>query len=73
MPFRVFARDGSPIVDVESVDDLIEFGTQSPPGKYQVHQVSTDPASGDQKSRSWGSVTRSIKGKITLHAPPWWD
>ena len=73
MPFRVFAPDGSPIGDVESIDEVIELARQSPPGRYQVDQVSTDIASGDQKSRTWGSVTRSNKGKIALHAPPWID
>ena len=33
MPFRVFAPDGSPIGDVEYVDEVIELARQSPPGR----------------------------------------
>ena len=69
MPFRVFAPDGSPIGDVESVDEVIELAKQSPPGRYQVDQFSTDIAFGDQMSRSWGSVTRSKKGQDRLARP----
>jgi hypothetical protein len=71
--YRVLSRDGTPIGDADSIDGVVAIAQAAPPGRYRIDLVATDPNSGEQRSRNWGAVIKSRKGRITLEVPPWAD
>ncbi len=71
--YRVFAPDGSPVGDADSIDEVVEIARKAMPGRYRIDCISSDLATGMAAARTWGAVIKSRKGRITLDAPPWID
>jgi hypothetical protein len=70
---RVFAPDGSPVGDADTIDEVVEIAREAMPGRYRIDCIATDVVTGMPASRTWGAVIRSRKGRITLDVPPWID
>jgi hypothetical protein len=71
--YRIFAPDGNSIGDADSIEGVIDIVRNAVPGRYRICGISVDPASGVPRSRPWGAVIKSRKGRIRLVAPPWID
>lgn len=71
--YRVFSPDGDPIGDADSLDGVVEIARNAAPGRYRVNRITSDPASGEERSLTWGAVIKSAKGRIKLDVPPWAD
>jgi hypothetical protein len=71
--YRVFAPDGSPVGDADSIDGVVEVARSVVPGCYRIDRISADVGLAVTTSRNWGAVIKSRKGRITLDVPPWID
>jgi hypothetical protein len=71
--YRVIAPDGTSLAEGNSIDEIVQFVNQAPPGRYRVDLVQSDPGPEGGSSRNWGEVIKTIRGRIKLSAPPWVD
>jgi len=71
--YRVFAPDGSPIGDADSIDGVVEVARNAVPGRYRIDRIAADDGLAGATSRIWGAVIKSRMGQITLDVPPWID
>lgn len=52
--YRVFAPDGNPIGEGDSIDEAIEMARNALPGRYRIDCLSDDTDLGVPRSRTWG-------------------
>jgi hypothetical protein len=71
--YRVIAPDGISLAEGNSIDEIVQFVKQAPPGRYRVDLVQSDPGPDGSSSRTWGEVIKTMRGRIKLNAPPWAD
>jgi hypothetical protein len=71
--YRVISRAGKVIGETDSIDGVVEIAKKARSGRYAINKVWLDPSSGDQKSWTWGKITKSRDGRIELDLPPWVD
>jgi hypothetical protein len=71
--YRVFAPDGNPIGDADSIDGVVDVARSAVPGCYRIDRICAQLGSAVSTSQTWGAVIKSQKGQITLDVPPWID
>jgi hypothetical protein len=71
--YRVISPDGSSLGEGNSIDEIVQFVKQAPPGRYRVDLVQTGSQPNEGSSRTWGEVIKTMRGRIKLNAPPWVD
>jgi hypothetical protein len=71
--YRLIAPDGTSLAEGNSIDEIVQFVKQAPPGRYRVDLVQAELGPAGGSSRTWGEVIKTMRGRIKLNAPPWVD
>jgi hypothetical protein len=58
---------------VDSVEAIEHFARQHGPGRYHVNEISSDPTTGGDTSRKWGTVIVAPDGTVIFDCDPWPD
>jgi hypothetical protein len=71
--YRVFAADGRPLGDANSIDDVVEIVKRSVAGRYRIDQITVDEDANRESTRMWGGAIKTRGGRVKLDPPPWAD
>jgi hypothetical protein len=69
--FRISHNGHEPIVDIDQVEAIEPAVRSSPPGRYQIDEISTAPLPSGHRSRRWGVAIKHSDGSVALEPDPW--
>ena len=71
-PHYLISQNGQePVVCVDSIEQVERTIRSSPPGRYQLDDISTEPLPSAHSARRWDVAIRHADGSVDLEPDRW--